>query len=65
MGHIDANFGNDSIDAVIDLNYKLSNASFIFPPQSNTGVDGISPGAKREFCLLSPTSRCQAPPRPY
>ena len=47
MGQIDANFGEDSVNAVVDLNYNLTGLSFIFPPQ---GSDGITSDTKRESC---------------
>ena len=50
MGQIDANFGQDSVNAVVDLNYNLTGLSFIFPPQGSES-NGFTPDAKRESCL--------------
>ena len=50
MGQIDANFGQDSVNAVVDLNYNLTGLSFIFPPQGSES-DGFTSDAKRESCL--------------
>ena len=48
MGQIDANFGQDSVNAVVDLNYNLTGLSFIFPPQGSES-DGFTSDAKRKF----------------
>jgi hypothetical protein len=50
MGQIDANFGQDSVNAVVDLNYNVTGLSFIFPPQGSES-DGFTSDAKREYCL--------------
>jgi hypothetical protein len=51
MSRIDATFGLNNIKAVVDVNYDLSGASFVFPPQEGSNSEGITPSAKRESCI--------------
>jgi hypothetical protein len=51
LSRIDAKFELNDIKAVVDVNYDLSGASFVFPPQEGSNSDGITPSAKREFCI--------------
>jgi hypothetical protein len=51
MSHIDAKFELNNIKAVVDVNYDLSGASFVFPPREGSNSEGITPSAKRESCI--------------
>jgi hypothetical protein len=53
---MDANFGLQNINAGIEVNYDLSGASFVFPPQDGSQSNGISPSTKREFHFDLPFS---------
>ncbi len=44
---MDATFGLNNIKAVVNVNYDLNGASFVFPPQEGSNADGIIPSAKR------------------
>ncbi|KAF8502654.1 hypothetical protein F5888DRAFT_1607718 [Russula emetica] len=51
---IDATFGLNNIKAVVDVNYDLSGASFVFPPQEGSNSDGITPSAKQVTITTGP-----------
>lgn len=63
LSQIEAKFGLNNINAVVDLNYNLSGTSFVFPPQAGSNVDGITPSAKREsrLCLHASSPRSVPP----
>ena len=74
LSRIDAKFGLNDINAVVDVNYDLSGAAFVFPPQEVSNSDGITPSAKRESCIylifftiakLHPTQSIQLNNRGY
>ena len=50
LSRIDAKFELNDIKAVVDVDYDLSGASFVFPPQKGSHSEGITPSAKRESC---------------
>jgi hypothetical protein len=52
LGRIDATFGLKNVNAAVDVNYDLTGASFVFPPQDGSKTDGIASSSKREFLLL-------------
>jgi len=54
MSRIDATFGLNNIKAVVDVNYDLSGASFVFPPQEGSNSEGITPSAKQVTITTDP-----------
>jgi hypothetical protein len=61
LGRIDANFGLQNVNAVVEVNHDLGGASFAFPPQGGSNTGGIVSSSKREF-LLSLSHHPQSPP---